>query len=49
MALTPVDSLAIDSFIPCRALVAAAAAILAPIAILETEGIFLSPFQFVIV
>ena len=35
-----VDNLAIDSFIPCRAFVAAAAAILAPIAILETEGIF---------
>ena len=39
MALTPVDSLAIDSFIPWRALEAAAAAILEPIATFETEGI----------
>jgi hypothetical protein len=40
MALIPVESLAMFSFIPCRAFEAAAAAILAPTAILETEGIF---------
>jgi hypothetical protein len=45
MDLTPVDNLAMDSFIWCRALVAAAPAIAAPTAILETEGI---NFSFVI-